>query len=187
MLSLAPAPAAGSHAFPASTAPQTGRQPLIRGYPVVLSSGADGGVWYGGAWNDALEHVERIDRIDTSGAFSDLLFPPELNAHWPQYLAAGRGAEEWFIAESQHEGSLLGRVSPLGSVEGVQLHPAPAGKLRGLAIAPNGDLWTTEAGHMGRHRLAAILRITPEGRVTSFREGLRVGAAPSNILLRTSK
>ena len=180
-LSLVSAVDAGAHASLASNAAQNVSKPLIRGYPVVLGPGADGGVWYGGAWNLASEYVERIDHIDTSGAFSDLLFPPELNAHWPQYLAAEKGGDEWFIAESQHGGSLLGRVSPLGAVTVVPLHPAPAGKLRGLAVSANGDLWTTEAGHQGQRRLAAILRITPDGQVTSFGKGLRARAAPSNI------
>ena len=180
-LTLVSAPAMGAHPLLSSIAAQTVSKPLIRGYPVVLGSGADGGVWYGGAWNLASEYVERIDHIDTSGAFSDLLFPPGLIGHWPQYLAAEKGGGEWFIAESQHEGSLLGRVSPLRAVELVHLLPAPAGKLRGLALGPEGDLWTTEAGQVGRHSLAAILRITPDGQVTSFRKGLGARAAPSNI------
>jgi len=173
----------------ATSAEPNGDTPLIRGYPVILASGAGGGVWYGGAI-DAIgglgshpaEYVERIDYITPAGAFLDFGFPGGPTSRFPRYFARGEGEEEWFLADKNEEPlPLLGEVSPLGSLSFKTLALNPHSDVRGLAMGPDGALWTTSTRRQGKKRISAILRITSSGEVTAFSKGLRKGADPANI------
>ena len=163
--------------------------PRVPGYPVILASGGGGGIWYGGAIDDIgglgsepVEYAERIDYITPGGEFLDLGFPEGLTSRFPRYFARGAGEEEWFLADRNEEPlPLLGEVSPLGSFSFKTLALNPKSDVRGLAMGPDGDLWTTSTRRQGKRRISAILRITPAGKVKAFSKGLRAGADPANI------
>ena len=168
-----------------------GAAPVIRGYPVVLASGAAGGVWYGGATDatdggagHAPEYVERVDYITPADAFLDFEFPSGLAERYPRYFAPGANGGEWFLADKAGEPEptpLLGEVSPLGTISVEPLAVNPKSEIRGLAMGVDGDLWTTATRLRGHTRISAILRVRPTGGVTAFSKGLRKGADPANI------
>jgi streptogramin lyase len=180
----APVLAAGTAAGPIAPA-------KVRGYPVVLASGSLGEVWFGGATNDAgcsgtdmcpSEFVERVDEIDPSGAISDFEFPPSLAEYFPRYFAAGSGGVEWFLANRTTEPTpLLGEVTALGTFAVTSLQVSPGTLVRGLAMGPEGDLWSTATRRRGRAVHGALLRISPSGAVTHFARGLLADADPANI------
>lgn len=178
--------AAAAHASPAEPAAAT---PLIRGYPVVLAAGEGGGVWYGGATDASAgtlarppEFVERVDYITPADVFQDFDFPSQLAAHYPRYFAPGANGQEWFLAdENEQPTPILGEVSPLGTISATGLSVNPKSDIRGLAMGPEGDLWTTATRRQGRARISSILRVTPAGEVSEFSRGLLKGAIPANI------
>lgn len=183
VLALAPP----AHAASANAAP-TGPPRLLRGYPVLLSAGSDGGVWYGGyeaAGGEevqASESAERIDYITPDGRFRDFPFPQALRGRWPQYLAAGRNGEEWFLTGQKGAHSpMLGEISPQGRLHAHVLAVDPHAKIRGLAIGPRGDLWMTEVLRRGHGQIGAILRVSPKWKLTTYRHGLSRGARPESI------
>jgi streptogramin lyase len=166
----------------ASAAEQTAAAPPIRGYPVVLAAGDEGGVWYGGATNQAIEYVERVDYITPAGAFRDFEFPSQLAAHYPRYFAPGANGDEWFLAdENEAPTPILGEVSPLGMISAEALAVNPKSDIRGLAIGADGDLWTTATRLQGHTRISSILKITPTGALSEFSRGLLRGSDPANI------
>jgi streptogramin lyase len=176
-------------AVDASAAQPAAATPLIRGYPVILAAGEGGGVWYGGA-TDASggtvagppDFVERVDYIAPTGIFQDFEFPSQLAAHYPRYFAPGTNGQEWFLADENEEPTpILGEVSPLGTISAQVLSVNPKSDIRGLAMGPEGDLWTTATRRQGRARISSILRITPAGEVSEFSRGLLKGAVPANI------
>lgn len=156
--------------------------PLIRGYPLVLSSGASGAVWYGGAANGGKEYVEQLGLISPANAFLDLELTPELSGYWPQYFAPGADGQEWFLADRQGTSvPLLVDASPLGVTAIEHLAVDPSSSVRGLAVGADGNLWMTDTRLQGTHRVSAILRLTPSGSLTAFSRGLDAGAIPANI------
>lgn len=161
-------------------APSRSRVPS--GYPIVLASGAAGGVWYGGNRSDGTESVGQIGYITPTGTFLDFPFGPELANHWPEYFAPARDGGEWFLAEAKGVNlPLLAEVSRLGTMRVVHLPLDPSTDVRGLALGADGNLWTTATRIRGLTRESAILRITPAGAVTPFSRGLQTGAIPESI------
>ncbi len=155
--------------------------PLIRGYPLVLSSGA-GGVWYGGTTASGVESADRVDYITPAGEFEDFPFTGELAEHSPGYFAHGLNGEEWFLAYPTGGGPpLLAAVSPSGSMSVHSLALPPGSRVRGLAFGSDGDLWMTDTRVEHLTRMSAILRVSPAGAITAFSNGLRAGAIPTNI------
>ena len=123
-----------------------------------------------------------IDYITPGGAFLDRGFPEGLTSRFPRNFARATGEKEWFLADENEELlPLLGEVSPLGPVSFKTLALNPKSNVRGLAMGPDGDLWTTSTRRQGKKRISAILRITPAGEVMAFSKGLRKGADPANI------
>jgi streptogramin lyase len=160
-LSVLLAPALAS--WSASAAEQMGVTPPIRGYPVVLAAGDEGGVWYGGATNQAIEYVERVDYITPTGAFQDFEFPSPLIAHYPRYFAAGENGDEWFLAdENEAPTPILGEVSPLGTIRVEDLAVNPKSDIRGLAMDTEGDLWTTATRLQGHARISSMIELGGE-------------------------
>lgn len=173
--SLLAAPALG-------VTPETASSP--RGYPILLGAGQPSGVWFGGATEGSgrPESVDRVDFITAAGTFVDFQFPPELYGYWPEAFApAGNGAE-WFLAVK--EGDLtpvLCEISVFGELAVHPLAVPPGSAVQGLAAGPEGTLWTTETRVVRRHRLAAILRLSPSGSATAFSTGLAPNADPEDI------
>lgn len=119
-----------------------------------------------GSTNNALEYVERVDRITPAGAFQDFEFPVQLIAHYPRYFAPGANGDEWFLAdENEAPTPILGEVSPLGTISAEDLAVNPKSDIRGLATSAEGDLWTTATHLQGHARVSAILKVTPAGQV----------------------
>jgi len=155
-----------------------------KGYPIALSAGSLGGIWYGGALEGSgrPEYVARIDYIAGAGQFTDFDFPVELNAFWPEAFAPAPDGYEWFLARSEASPvPVLGQISPLGAITLIHLQVAPGSVVRGLAAGSDGNLWMTDTRGRGHARTSSILRVTPAGAVTSFSTGLLPGAIPDNI------
>ena len=68
----------------------------------------------------------------------------------------------------------LGAGGPVGLIREIPLH----GNAGGIAAGPEGNLWFTQNLPA---RSVAIGRITPQGKVTRFRQGLSSGTQPSKI------
>lgn len=153
--------------------------PLVRGYPIILASGAGGAVWYGGVATGGLETVESLGYISPSGAFADFPFNAELEGRWPEYLTLSANGDEWFLAYKYRDPlPLLGEASPLGTISVQHLAVSPQSEVHGLAVGADGDLWMTDTSLQGHTRLGAILRVTPTGSVTAFSKGLEKSAIP---------
>jgi streptogramin lyase len=177
---------ASGHIAPSAQADASSRVPS--GYPIVLASGAEGGVWYGGNRSDGTEPVGQVGYITPTGAFRQFPFGPELANHWPDYFAPARDGGEWFLADAKGVNlPLLGEVSPLGTVTVEHLPLDPSTDVRGLALGADGNLWTTATRIRGLTRESAILRVTPRGAVTAFGRGLQIGAIPENITAGRSR
>jgi streptogramin lyase len=160
--------------------------PLIRGFPFILAASTDGGVWYGGSGGGGrLESIERVDYITPAGGFLD--FPLEGVQGSPEYFASGPEGQEWFLVDFGHglfRGALpaLGEISPTGTLTVHPVAVGPQSELRGLAMGPDGNLWTTETRPQGNTHTSAILRVTPTGAVTPFNSGLQADSTPASII-----
>jgi virginiamycin B lyase len=158
--------------------------PPPRGYPIALSAGSSGGVWYGGATEGygRPESVDRIDYITPASAFLDFAFPAELDGYWPEAFAPGPNGYEWFLARRERDPvPILGEVSPLGQITVHHLPVPPGSEVRGLAMGSDDNLWMADTRIERLTRVSAILRVTPAGVVTAFSAGLRQAAIPDNI------
>jgi virginiamycin B lyase len=177
--------ATASAAESASTAvATTAVTPPPQGYPIALSTGSSGGVWYGGATEGfgRTEPVDRIDYITAAGVFLDFPFPAELDGFWPEAFAAGPNGDEWFLARGEGDPvPVLGEISPLGQITVRQLQVAPGSEVRGLAVGADGNLWMADTRIERLTRVSAILRVTPGGVVTAFSSGLQKAAVPDDI------
>ncbi len=161
--------------------------PLTRGFPLILAADTEGGVWYGGPGGGGrLESPERVDYITPAGGFLDFPFVGELEGS-PEYFASGANGQEWFLVDFAHglpflrAQPALGEISRTGTLTVHPLAVGPQSELRGLAMGPDGDLWTTETHLQGDTHISAILRVTPAGTVTAFNSGLQKGSTPVNI------
>jgi virginiamycin B lyase len=178
--SSAPARRASSHI---ASSPQTGgANRIVPGYPLILASGAGGGVWYGGNRSGSAEPVDQVGYITAAGAFLSFRLGSELANHWPEYFAGAKDGGEWFLAEARGVNlPLLAEISPRGHVHVLHLALDPSTEVRGLALGADGNLWTTATRIRGLSRESTLLRISPAGTVTTFSHGLQRGAIPENI------
>ena len=115
-------------------------------YPLWIAAGPDGNLWF-----TALEQ-SGIGRITPDGEISEFARFPTPSAGG---ITAGPDGNVWFT-----DGAVgIGRVTPAGEVTMFSRVYAPWD----IVAGPDGNLWFTEP---------AIGRITPDGEITDFSEGL---------------
>lgn len=156
------------------------------GEPLILASDGNGGIWYGGGATHVVseepEAEASIWHLTSGGAVTRVQLPTKPDPRFAEYFAAGPEGTEWFLADTDANTSVeLGRVSPSGTLALSPIQLANGLQLRGLAVDPQGNLWSTESGRVGRQRIAAIVRITPAGQIAVLTNGLMPGAIPVNI------
>ena len=182
LVSLLGAFPTGSDALTTTAAPEPAASP--HGYPMLLSPGVGGGVWFGGATEGSgrPETVDRVGYITPARTFFDFPFPPELYGFWPEAFARGLNGEEWFLARRESTPTpILGEISLFGQIAVRHLQVPAGSAVRGLAIGPDGNLWMADTRVEHHTRVSAILRMSPSGSVTAYKAGLQHDAIPENI------
>jgi virginiamycin B lyase len=133
------------------------------GGPVKITAGPDGNLWFIQATNQD-PGIDPIGRMTTAGndahfpiERADLQFPHE----YPRDIVTGLDGNLWFTqADSDGADAAISRITPQGVLTRFALVP-DGGDLFGIAAGPDGNLWVTRLGSIGR--------ITTAGVMTEFR------------------
>jgi virginiamycin B lyase len=140
--------------------------PLPEGYDgCCIALGWDGDFWLSGA-------VGRLTRVAPNGELSTFHIPAFERA--PGALVAGPLRSMWFLERRPYvtvdRTPLLARVAADGTFSEI---PLPSGAdAQDLAVGAEGNLWITRTASRG----GEVDRVTPAGKVTSFRTPGETGA-----------
>jgi virginiamycin B lyase len=111
-----------------------------------------------------------VSRMTPAGAITD--FPAGLRPRdLPMDLASGPDRSLWYTSAGPVPA--IRRMTPTGVV--TELPPDPTAFPNGIAAGPDGNMWFTDPGS------GSIGRISPDGALTLFPSGLRLGADPYGI------
>jgi streptogramin lyase len=121
------------------------------------------------------EPVGRVEHFPTRCGVGELAAGPDGNVWFSCYreTAPGKGR------------AMIGRIAPTGAVTEFALPPKVGAD--DLVAGPDGNVWFTDSagfafGPPTPGYRSAIGRITPAGEVTMFRDGLRDGSVPGEII-----
>jgi streptogramin lyase len=114
--------------------------------PGVIAAGPDGNLWFS---DRATPAAPKIGRITSGGAITEFSLPA---TSVPGTLAAGPDGNVWFV-DRVATGSLIGRITPTGTITEFGTGLTAASSLFSIAEGPDGNLWFTD-------------RSTPPGGVT---------------------
>lgn len=154
------------------------------GLPGGIVAGPDGNLWYvtlGGAIGRMTPQGDAtLFRDGITGFLNELASYSDVGAVQPPSIARGADGSLWFTELEDK----IGRITPQGQVTEFAVpgalamttaDGAPLGRFGGIAAGPDGALWFTELR-------GAIGRITPQGDVTEFEQGISAGAVPQSIV-----
>src|SRR4051794_26809679 len=140
--------------------------------PSAIASGPDGNLWFTESADPG-----RIGRITPAGVITEnsIGLPPSMA---PTDIVAGPDGNMWFTLAGDPGG--VGRITPEGVFRVFTPGPGESGgdmtagsRPTGIAAGSDGALWFTESASPGR-----IGRITTDGDVTEYTEGLTQDRAP---------
>jgi len=139
-------------------------EPEAPSYPVTLTEGSDGNVWFTDPANPAVLTGLKIGKVTPAGAVT--LYSPGLSGGaWG--IAKGPDGDIWFTEPKVNKIGHIDPAEPTTSLVEIELpNMSPEGSFKSLiAAGPDGNLWVTQ-GSKG------LARITPAGVVTEFKAGL---------------
>jgi len=131
--------------------------PTPGGFPVVITSGPDGNLWFteGQNPNNFGNRGNTIGRITPAGVITEFVLPSI--ACGPQGITAGPDGNLWF---AEYFAQKIGRITPAGVITEF---PVPGAAYPfGITAGPDGNLWFAE--RFGNK----IGRITTAGVITEF-------------------
>ena len=128
-----------------------------------ITTGKDGNLWF-------TESLGTFGRITPSAVLTD--FPDALLGGGPRGIATGADGNLWF-AESGGNGAIT-RVTPAGEATEFSAGLTP-GDPWDVAKGPDGNIWFVNRSP------AVIGKITPEGVITEYTDGLTLLSEPSAI------
>jgi streptogramin lyase len=136
-------------------------------FPLFITSGPDGNIWFTDQGHAGA--MAAIGRITPAGIITE--FSEGLTAGLtPWSIVRGPDGNLWFADNGNNNVSdiaSVGRITPAGVIAEFPL--APGSPITGLTVGPDGNLWV--AGGNGGNG-GAIARVTPDGTVTEFTQGL---------------
>ncbi|HZT11419.1 MAG TPA: hypothetical protein VFA29_01315 [Candidatus Baltobacteraceae bacterium] len=132
--------------------------PGVNGYPAAITAGPDGALWF------TVPDQSTIDRIDTAGKITS--FAKGITGD-PDGITQGPDGALWFTEPSA---SKIGRMTTAGAATEFPSGASPTS----IAAGPDGALWFTEYKSIGR--------ITVNGNVTQYRQGLKSTQLPQAIV-----
>ncbi len=143
-------------------------------FPVAITAGPDGNIWFKDEGRSG--GGSAIGRITPAGVLTEfaLSLPSGLYAG---SIVRGPDGNIWFAdnaTRNDTDVALAGRITPEGVITEFPL--APINDSFGLASGPDGNLWF--AGGPG----GGIARVTPDGTVTNFTQGLSATSNLSQII-----
>jgi len=124
----------------------------VGGAPADIAVGPDHNLWF------TEKSGNRIGRITTDGTITEFKLGITADSR-PLGITAGPDGNVWFTEEG---GSRVGRINPFGFI--TEFDIPLGGTTAGITSGPDGNLWFTHANR--------IARITPEGVVNQFSEGV---------------
>jgi streptogramin lyase len=129
-----------------------------------ITSGPDGNTWFTEESNNA------VGRVTPGAVITE--FTAGFPTGSPRGLVTGPDGNLW-VAQAGGDGAIA-RVTKAGEVTEF---PVPtAGDPNDIAVGPDGNLWYVDP------KANVIGRITPEGSITEFADGLSDGAEPAAIV-----
>lgn len=154
------------------------------GFPGGVAAGPDGNVWYvtlsGAVGRMTVQGDATLFRDGITGFADELAGYQDASAVQPPSIARGPDGNLWFTELEDK----IGRITPQGQVTEFSVpgalamttaEGAPLGRFGGIAAGPDGALWFTELR-------GAVGRITPQGDVSEFEQGISGGAVPQSIV-----
>jgi len=128
-----------------------------------ITSGPDGNLWF------TEETLNAVGRITPAAVITE--FGAGFPTGNPRGIVAGPDGNLW-VAMAGGDGAIA-RVTKTGEVTE---YPVPtAGDPNDIALGPDGNLWYTDPAN------DLIGRVTPEGNITEFSDGITAAAAPTGI------
>jgi virginiamycin B lyase len=129
-----------------------------------ITSGPDGNTWFTEENNNA------VGRVTPGAVITE--FTAGFPTGSPRGIVTGPDGNLW-VAQAGGDGGIA-RVTKAGDVTEF---PVPtAGDPNDIAVGPDGNLWYVDPA------ANVIGRITPEGSITEFTDGLSTGAEPTSIV-----
>jgi len=129
-----------------------------------ITSGPDGNSWFTEENNNA------VGRVTPAGVITE--FTAGFPTGSPRGIVTGPDGNLW-VAQAGDDGAIA-RVTKAGEV--VEYPVPTAGDPSDIAVGPDGNLWYVDPA------ANVIGRITPEGSITEFTDGLSTGAEPTSIV-----
>jgi len=138
--------------------------PNDRSWPEGIANGPDGNVWFTGGPS----FFHKIDKITPSGVITEINLPDGTSS---DAVTAGPKTDPTSVWFTDGQQGMVGRVDT--KTDAVRMFPAPGfgGFYQGIAAGPDGNLWVTGYGGIGRINPA-------NGKIISFPV---VGATPGDI------
>jgi streptogramin lyase len=143
--------------------------------PYRITAGRDGNLWF--------TESDKIGRITPAGVVTEFSAGITLGAQ-PTEIILGPDGNLWF---TEFHGDSIGRITRSGVV--TEFHGVSSGaRPLGITAGPDGNLWFTETFEQFDPLLEETIpgagrigRITPDGVVTEFADGITDGADPAGI------
>ena len=129
-----------------------------------ITSGPDGNSWFTEDNNNA------VGRVTPAGVITE--FTAGFPTGNPRGIVTGPDGNLW-VAQAGGDGAIA-RVTKSGEV--VEFPVPTAGDPTDIAVGPDGNLWYVDPA------ANVVGRITPEGSITEFTDGLSTGAEPTSIV-----
>jgi streptogramin lyase len=129
-----------------------------------ITSGPDGNSWF------TEDNNNGVGRVTPAGVITE--FTAGFPTGNPRGIVTGPDGNLW-VAQAGGDGAIA-RVTKAGDV--VEFPVPTAGDPTDIAVGPDGNLWYVDPA------ADVIGRITPEGSITEFTDGLSTGAQPTSIV-----
>lgn len=138
-----------------------------------IAVGSDGALWFTAPSNNA------IGRMTTHGEVTEYTKGITSGAN-PYSIAPGPDGALWF---TEALGARIGRITTHGKVTEYSKGITPSEEPVDLAAGPDGAMWFTEFVSYGSYSIRASMigRITMNGKITEYSNGVASNSAPTTI------
>ncbi|HEX6753533.1 MAG TPA: hypothetical protein VF093_08130, partial [Solirubrobacterales bacterium] len=148
-------------------------EPEAPTYPMTLTEGPDGNVWFTDPGQPILLNGLKIGKVTPAGVVTQ--YSPGLSGGaWG--IAKGPDGDIWFTEPGAKKVGHIDPAEPATSLVEIELpNMSPEGGFKSLiAAGPDGNLWVTQSGN-------GLARITPAGVVTEFPTSTPTFNAEANV------